>query len=182
MTWALVAGGAQCVWEDMARAEAMLGKPDILVGVKDIWMEMRVDHFCTFHADRIKKELATRRKRGLPDPSAIWTNSAVKIPPIPEIEIKYLNLRGGSSGLLGVMVALRNADKVVLCGIPMNPEMRHYHQRKHGKPWREGKLYLAHWQQHLPTLRGRVKSMSGNTKEMLGYPTREWVYGTADQN
>lgn len=180
MTWAIVLGGAQCVWEDKQRAEEMFGEPDVVVAVKDIGMVLpKVDAWVTFHADRVKRELQARRNKNLPDPAEVWTYAGVKVYNA-QLPIYYMKIKGGSSGLLGALVGIRKADKAILCGIPLDPDMRHYHDRKGGKPWREGQLYIKHWPQFMPQMKGRVKSMSGNTMRMLGYPSREWLFGDAE--
>ena len=183
MTWSLVLGGAATVYYELGRAIEQFGKPDMVVAVKDIWIEYpKVDVVCTFHIDRIPNELARRRKLGYPDPKEVWTYQGVR-PPKPALPfpVKFHKSRGGSSGLLGAFVGTIVADRAVLCGIPMDPEMPHYHNRKHGKPWKEGRLYKPHWQDAKHQLIGKVKSMSGWTKELLGTPTLQWVKdGTND--
>lgn len=175
MSWALVLGGAACVYDDLRQAEELLGEPDIVVAVKDIWVEYpRVDHVATYHLDRIPAELQKRRNLGYKDPKCIWTYRAVRHIRIP-LPCDSINMTGGSSGLLGAYVGLKVADKVVLAGIPMDPNMPHYHKRRHGRPWKDATLYTTHWRQSMPKLQGRVKSMSGWTKELLGEPTLEWL-------
>ena len=65
MTWAVVLGGAQCVYDDLARAKALLGEPDMVIAVKDIGMEYpKIDYWCSYHIDRMPRELGIRRKLG----------------------------------------------------------------------------------------------------------------------
>jgi hypothetical protein len=169
------------VYPDLELAIATFGEPDIIVGVKDIWMEYpRIDYFVTFHVDRIPRELERRRKLGYPDPKAVWTYNGVRVPKIP-IPVKMHKVRGGSSGLLGAIVGTIEADRAVLAGIPLDTNMRHYHNRKHGKPWAEGRLYKPHWEQMKPELQDKVKSMSGWTMKLLGAPTVDWVHGRTSQ-
>lgn len=177
MTWALVLGGAACVFDDMVAAIDKLGEPDVYVGVKDIAIDCPyVTHWVTYHCDRIPRELEQRRKLGHPDPVKIWTYPGVRVPRIP-IEVDRLKVRGGSSGLLGALVGCTVASKAVLAGIPLDVNMPHYHDKKRKRPWTEGRLYKPHWEKHIHLLRGRVTSMSGFTRELLGEPTKEWMLG-----
>lgn len=183
MSWALVLGGAITVHHELRNAIEAFGEPDQVVCVKDIWMTYpRCDVHVTFHIDRTPGELARRRKAGFPDPREVWTYQGVRPPkpPLP-FPVKFHKLRGGSSGLLGAMVGIEVADRAVLCGIPMDHTMRHYHDRKKGQPWKEGKLYRAAWQDEKHKLIGRVRSMSGWTMELLGKPTLAWVRDGKDE-
>lgn len=175
MTVALVMGGAKCVYDDIDNAIKMF-KPDVFVAVKDIGIEYpSVDHWVTYHPERISEELKSRRSLGWPDPTYVWTyQTAPGVLHFP-LPIQRIDLRGGSSGLLGTLVGLRYADKVVLAGIPMDPDMPHYHRRKNGKPWREALMYHKQWLERQTTFDGRVKSMSGWTKKQFGAPTLDWL-------
>lgn len=177
-TWALVIGGAGSVFQDIRAVEQLLGKPPVVVAVKDIGIAYpQVDHWCTYHADRIPKELPQRQYLMWPMPKCIWTNYGARISFECPTEIKRIKLQGGSSGLLGAVVGLVVAEKAVLAGIPMDPSMRHFNDRKKGKPWDDGRLYWKHWQECLPILKDRVRSISGRTRELLGKPTLEWKDG-----
>lgn len=180
MTWALVLGGANCVHKEAKEAIAQFGEPDQIVAVKDIGIEWpKVDHWVSYHVDRMPRELGMRAKLGLPPPGHIWTYQGVKAPTLP-IPVHYYKIRGGSSGLLGALVAIKVCDKAVLAGVPMDPTQRHYHNRKNGRAWHEAALYQEHWRGMLPNIKGKVKSMSGFTRELLGAPTKEWVHGSGN--
>lgn len=175
--YCLVLGGAACVYSDLEQAINLFGEPELVVAVKDIWIEYpKVDHVATYHLDRIPDELRRRRALGYEDPKCVWTYRTFRYPRIP-LPLETINMTGGSSGMLGAYVGLKVASKVVLAGIPLDPTMPHFHNRKHGKPWKDASLYLKHWHQSLPRMLGKVKSMSGATQEMLGEPTKEWIDG-----
>jgi hypothetical protein len=129
----------------------------------------------TYHPERLPKELAERRRLGLPDPGQIWAHQVPRKPGI-DLPIKVKTTKGGSSGLLGTEVALEFADKVVLCGIPLDPTQVHYRRPKKGG-WPPATMYRLAWQQVHSKLKHRVRSMSGWTREFLGAPTEEWLKG-----
>jgi hypothetical protein len=175
---AMVLGGAQCVHDDIKAAQELF-TADIIVAVKDIGITWpNVDYWATFHPERLPKELGERRKAGLPDPKEIWTHqiNRPKGQAALGVPIKILRIRGGSSGLLGTEGALAVADRIVLCGIPLDPGQVHYKRPRRGG-WPPAKMYRLAWNEVYPKLKDRVRSMSGWTKELLGAPTVEWLNG-----
>ncbi|MEI7635880.1 MAG: hypothetical protein WCJ37_01130 [Syntrophus sp. (in: bacteria)] len=75
--------------------------------------------------------------------------------------------RSGSSSMTGTLAAIRlGYKKIVLCGIPLTgnaPE---------GNPY---EAFRLGWEDKKDELTGKVKSLSGWTKELLGNPTWEWL-------
>jgi hypothetical protein len=73
----------------------------------------------------------------------------------------------GSSALLGVQAALRMGyRRIIICGCPLTgkgPNGATYENFRNG------------WQHRIKELEGRVRSMSGWTREFLGSPTEEWL-------
>ena len=73
----------------------------------------------------------------------------------------------GSSALLGVLGAMKEGyEKMVLCGCPLT-----------GKNTKEQpySVFRTGWLFHEKAVLGKVKSMSGWTKEILGSPDKEWL-------
>jgi hypothetical protein len=174
MAIALVLGGASNVYEDIKAALALF-TPNVIVAVKDIAITYpNVDHWVTYHPERLVKELSLRRKRGLTDPKAIWTYDANRVHPSINIPVKCTPHIGGSSGLMGMVVGCQVAGKAVLCGIPMDPKLKHFARPK-PKGWPEAKFYRQAWLKHVPAYKHRVRSMSGWTREVFGAPTAAWL-------
>lgn len=101
-----------------------------------------------------------------PDPSRnLWAGIAVDIvePYFPAAG------RSGSSAMTGTLAALRMGyERIVLCGCPLTgnaPE---------GNPY---EAFRLGWEDQKDKLIGRVKSMSGWTMELLGFPERGWLDG-----
>ncbi len=175
---AFVLGGAECVWADLASAQ-VLCKPDVIVAVNDIGVDYpgEIDHWVSFHSDFLGKWSRARAARGLPPAKTYWTGQGGPTRAAPE-GTKTVNAVGGSSGMLATFAALRSGvAKVILCGVPIDPAMRHYHEGKRGAAWKEASKYQKHWRAAEADFRGRVKSMSGWTAELLGSPTKEWLEG-----
>jgi hypothetical protein len=156
-------------------AALALFKPDIVVAVKDIGITYpHIDHWVTYHPERLPKELKMRRDRGLVDPLFIWTYDKIAIRPKLGIEFRTVPHRGGSSGFMGMVVACIVADRCVLAGIPMDPVQKHFSRPKK-KGWPEAMYYRKVWTEYHGEYKDRVRSMSGWTKEIFGAPTSEWL-------
>src|SRR5690606_41623878 len=85
----------------------------------------------------------------------------------------------GSSGLLAMIVALDalGCHRVALCGVPMDNRPHFRESRVHvpGKPWGAARTHRRAIERVLDRLRGRVRSMSGWTRDVLGEPSVEGV-------
>lgn len=83
-----------------------------------------------------------------------------------------------SSGIFAAKVALHDGfDHVVLAGIPMNADVGHFTR---GKTWAQRDCFIPGFEKSIPHLMGRVKSMSGYTRDVLGAPSVEWLAGAGD--
>jgi hypothetical protein len=173
---ALCLGSAACVYDDLAMVRALGVSQDrgwVLVAVNQIAAKWNgpVDHWATFHPEKLQQWKNQRHAAGLPPAGEYWTATRRVIP--NRMEINRVPNWGGSSGLLAARVALElGATHVVLCGIPLDYAQGHFNTP--AIPWREGGSYRRGWVEHALELT-RVKSSSGWTRELLGAPTAEWL-------
>lgn len=155
----------------------------------------RVDHWVSFHVDLFDRWAAARQQAGLPPASNFWgayfkgrrlgivrRKDGREICATQQRPLHHAPSIGGSSGFLAVQVALNKleCDRVVLAGIPMEPEGHHYAgcitpQEARMGFWEEADKYWKTWVEHAGELRGRVRSMSGRTRAEFGAPTRKWL-------
>lgn len=170
---ALALGGADCVWDDVAASEALLGEAwwDIVVACNDAgaaWPE-RLDHWVSLHPDKLEHVWKPRRE-GNQDYET-WSNLH-RGDKDPGPTDHHLENWGGSSGLFCVTVALEvGADRIVVCGMPMESQP-HFHGIN---PWEEWSSFRQAWEDHHEEMDGRVRSMSGWTRQLLGAPSPEWL-------
>ena len=127
-----------------------------------LWRALRPYYQCEgshVHTHGYRKH----NKPGIPECDYIWDIPAGK---------------GGTSSLLAVFVALGlGYERVVLCGVPMDNTGHFYDpaskiDRTFGSDfiemeWRKAEKHFA----------GRVRSVSGRTRDWLGEPSREWLKG-----
>lgn len=88
--------------------------------------------------------------------------------PYPMVDHVWEAPLTGTSSLFAtkIMLAL-GYDEVLLAGCPLDDSGRYY-----DAPWNKGcdlnPMSLKEWEEFLPIFNGRVKSMSGRTRELLG--------------
>lgn len=160
----------------------------IVVGKMGEVFPDRIDYWASFHADLFDKWAATRAANGHP-PAAHYWGAMYKGRPLGGAAtrcspISFVPSIGGSSGFLATWAALKvlAVDLVILAGVPMVAGDQHYlgaaSPKEVNVAWGEADMYWTTWEAHMPELLGRVKSMSGRTRDVLGgLPTRAWLEG-----
>jgi hypothetical protein len=163
---ALVFGRAEGVWGEIEEAKRLYAFDlTVAVGSAGVDYPGHIDCWVTYHANKFPQWVQKRETRKRPAAGALWTaRSGLRYKPTLHVN-KVDGCEGADSGLIGVVVAMRMARKVVLAGIPMDPERGQYDSP--GSYWDEGLRHRDTWLKFLPEMRGRVTSMSGWTKEIL---------------
>lgn len=185
---ALVIGGASCVWDDVLAVEKLIGErwPGIVVAVNDVLVHWprHLDHACSLHPDKLMRcdpshparwsWVEQRRRNGFSMDFTTWGQKA------NTTQRRIYPWVGGSSGLLGVTVAVEIcAPKIILCGIPMT-QTPHFQESGCHDEYAKWEAADSHWKNWmlpsvLERMGGRVRSMSGRTKGLLGAPTAKWL-------
>ena len=169
-----VVGSARCVWDDLAELGDFKGHR---MAVKQMGLYLRggFEHWAGFHGERfqwwvplagyrIDGDLNTSPRKWKPTRRAM-THSDEKNPEVQQVW-PMSQARSGTSGLFAAKVAvLLGYDPVILCGIPMDGSGRFY-----DRPGFIGNTIdgLEEWERCAPIFDGRVRSMSGHTRELLG--------------
>lgn len=184
MTNCLVLGGANNVFTDYERA-LQIGEFQGVVTINDFTTEWKgpITAAVSLHGDKWPIWLRTRKNKGLSLPERVYAHADIAKSVArhdPQVITHYFHhlypeqKESGSSGLFATMIALEDLgfDKVVLCGVPMTAEARHYFKEQ---PWGGAANNRRGWIQAKQHLVDRVRSMSGWTAEILGKPTVEWL-------
>lgn len=176
MTTALILGRSKDVFKE-ADAALALGKIDFTIATGPIAVDYRdVDYWLWFHAELFPDYAQRRANKGYPPVKEYWSVLYKgRGRQAPGLDVKYFDWQyGGSSGLVAVGLALqkKEADRVILAGIPMTVEGGRYDD---DKQWPEALNHRVGWWNTLYLTKGKVKSFSGWTKELLGEPTVEWM-------
>lgn len=185
---ALIVGRSRGAMSDVLLAN-QLGRFDavIVVGKMSEAYPGHIDYLVSFHTGLMDKWVAARTARGLPPPARYWGaffkgirlgEKTTRCAPI-----EFVRCVGGSSGFLAVCGALDllGAERVVLAGVPMDAEASHFAgaatEQEAAGVWDEADKYWPTWLEYEAKLRGRVRSMSGRTRDLLGAPDEEWLNG-----
>lgn len=186
---AMILGGAQCVWEDVAELEATVGVwDDLVIAVNDVGVHWtrRLDHWVSLHPEKLTSRdkdhprrwpwVRQRETAGHPGGATTWGRPTKR----KFVDRTVRGWTGGASGLLALGVAAElGCTHVVLCGVPMDrrPHFSESGVHVQGRPWRPVDSHWKKWTNKEALLRGWVTSMSGRTREMLGAPTIAWLEG-----
>lgn len=165
---ALVVGGAACLWDDLRSLGPWTG---IVVAVNDSIAHYphRIDHAATLHPEKLAGWTEGRARRG---GNLDFTSWSRRNPELVDRTIKGWS--SGSSGLLAVGVAFAaGAERVVLAGVPLTSEPHYFD----AAAWEAFHLYRDAWERRAEALRGRVYSLSGWTRDLLGSPP--WLQSEA---
>jgi hypothetical protein len=128
----------------------------------------------SLHPDRFHKEVLERRKKGYPDAAELVGHEGSPTTGIIKVPYRFEGQRNsGSSGLFAVKRAFElGFDKVVLCGVPIDQSAG---KLDYGQRWLGSMTFRKGFEEALPHLKDRVRSMSGWTRGLLGPPSAEWL-------
>jgi hypothetical protein len=180
---ALVLGGAATVWSD-ARAAMEMGEFHGAVACNDAsaaWPG-ELDAAVSLHAEKFGVWMERRARSGFAPPAQVIGHdtartSVLRMPACVTGYTSHLfegQKETGSSGLFALKVALIDLgfDRAVLCGVPMNEVSAHFFDEA---PWGGALSHRRGWHEALTVIKGRARSMSGWTKDLLGPPDAAWL-------
>ena len=167
----LVMGGGRTVWEDYAKVRPWKGE---IMAVNDVGAVLhdRIRHWVTLHAEYMQG-WRTYREKHLYGQGVPATTHGYKGEPGIDCIWRVGNL-GGTSGLFGCFIGLMlGYTEIVLAGVPMTNDGHFF-----DPPWYrsdfEDKAISFVWREARENIfKGRVTSLSGNTRDWLGEP--KWL-------
>lgn len=173
MNFLIAIGGASCAWDDYEQAKELC--PDADIGaVNEAARDFpgRLSLFVTLHAEKLGAWQRQRECKGL---NTDYTACSNKGHFDARIDFVTNEVWSGSSGLFLCQVAAIKFryTRIICCGIPID-ERPHYFDKKE---WSGVSRYRRGWIEAMqqPELKGKVRSMSGWTRELTGEPTTEWL-------
>lgn len=166
-----VGGGLyETAWDDFAKVRPWKG--EIMV-VNDVGMHLhdRVRHWVTLHAEYMPGWMAYRKGHlyGSGDSPMTHGHKAK-----PGIEVLWeMDQLGGTSGLFACFLGmLLGYDEIVLAGVPMTGSGHYFDPPWYGSNFADKPTQLVWKWAALNVFEGRVKSLSGWTRDLLGAPVR----------
>ena len=173
----LILGIAPCLEEDLAKI--LLGREgefDCMAVGLDCSDRVLFDiqHACTYHTEEFEQFKLRRQKIG---GNLDYQTHSHKQPVGKNWKVDYIwplvapSPLSGSSAFLGCQAAVGiGYKKVILCGCPMQGKNLLNEKTQAYDAFQQG------WIKFAPKMFGeKVKSMSGFTMSLLGYPTEEWL-------
>lgn len=185
MSLALVLGGAASVWTD-TEAALSLTEFDAVIACNEaaaVWPG-RLDAAVSLHAQKFGPWMNRRAELGYPPALRILGHNGSDAQRLPACVTGLTDYRfagqrnSGSSGLFALKVALIDLgiDRAIVCGIPMGEDGCHFFD---ARPWRGATSHRRGWNQALPLIRDRARSMGGWTQSLLGAPDGDWIEGAS---
>jgi hypothetical protein len=182
MRRALVIGCSVNVWADVEDAQA-LGTYEAVYCVKLAGVHWKGGRFvwATLHPEFMDQYEAERKAHGRHAEYEIVAPLANEVGMhgskgniARRISYRYPGMNSSaSSGLYAAKVALDDGcDRVVLAGVPMQQDANHFTR---GKPWLQVNAFTNGFERSVPHMQGKVRSMSGLTRDVLGRPTSDWL-------
>lgn len=176
---ALILGRAVTVWDEI-KAAKQLADFDVVIAINRMGRDYQepFQHWVSYHPDFFV-QWTRERKTPLPEGLMYWSGvhkgQKLGSPKFIKQPVQYCKFSGGSSGLLACKVALDGLglDRVVLAGCPMENTARYDDKTA----WREADSYINAWIEEKAWMAGRVRSMSGRTRKLLGAPDVDWLAG-----
>jgi hypothetical protein len=185
---ALVIGCSADVWAEVAAAQA-LGTFDAIYCAKMAGVHWKGGRFtwCGLHPEWQELYSGNRQDLGLhrdyetvapPDSELGTAGKGSKID--RRVSYRWPGMdASASSGGYAAKVALHDGfNRVVLAGVPMDVGAAHFTR---GKPWLQRDSFTIGFQKSVPFFAGRVRSMSGWSKQLLGEPDPAWLNGEMPQ-
>jgi hypothetical protein len=161
----VILGGASCVWDDYAALKPRIGKHHLIaVNLAGVTAPDPLLAWVSLHPECLGDW--QRQRKGHPARYVVTHRRHHDQGPVRTV---VLEKWGGSSGLYAVQVArdLFNFQKIVLCGVPIDPHQGHING---ASDWLHGHHFQKKWTRAIPEIAPFVRSMSGHTKDVLGFP------------
>lgn len=179
--WAVVLGGAACIWKDVQEWEKIYGQAwdGLVIASNDIgchWPKM-LDHWISLHPEKFKVWCPIRTKQGFPSGYTTWGRRKNEL-----VHNPITAWAGGSTGLLAAQLAYQlGCQRIVLCGVPMTPTPHFLESTEfpnNRASWTAAAGHWKAWEKTVARFEDRLRSMSGRTRELVGFPSREWIFTT----
>ena len=168
----LITGSAPCVADDIFSALFIATKSNnsyrdidfMAIGLSSVDKHIRhIKYMATYHPAEIPE--IKKRREAVGGNIDYLVISHEKKPGVDILE-PFIPPTGSSSHL-GALAAIRlGYKKIILCGCPLEGNTSNGN---------DAKVFRDGWTAKIDIVKDEVRSMSGWTKELLGYPTLEWL-------
>lgn len=161
-------GGARGLWDELEEAQRLFPDADVgavnqagadYAGHLTLWVTLHPEKFGDWQQWRARRLLNTS-----------YTAVSHKLAAGARIDLKKAQVFSGCSGLYLCQVAAINFgyDRIIVCGMPLTEDPHYFDETA----WQDARRYRRGWREasQQPELKGKIRSMSGWTRELLGGP------------
>lgn len=167
----VVLGSAPCLFDDFRNLNAINSDHWDIMAVNDAGSIFggHIDYLVSQHWEKMKIFFENRLRAG--GDMGFITISPKLFDKYTEISVP-IEVSNGSSALYAAILGLKlGYTTVVLCGVPLTGALGEYYgvmENLHNNRHKSYSVFHDTWARIAPAFRGRVYSMSGKTKEILG--------------
>ena len=174
----IVLGCGRNVWQELKELkELMHGLKFSVMCINDIAFQLIGDfsHAVSLHPEFLPAVRVLRPTRSL---GHFYTHSE-KAKPGVDMVWNIPNV-GGTSSMFGCKIAvLMGYEKIIMCGVPLD-KLGHYYDpadqdNQNNYDGKENDIVWIEFRQTGYTSKKRIRSMSGRTRKIFGFPTKEWL-------
>lgn len=174
----MICGSGRCLWDDVRRFQSDVPCDVMAVNHAGMYLPVQFHHWVSVHGEIFQWMTPLRANGhyfvGNPRDQKVrplrhgWMTHSIKQWPGVDHVWEMRDIGTGSSGLFACKVAMAlGYKKIVLCGVPLDNSGHFYDPPSEETHYSDSVKY---WEEFLPSMRGRVFSMSGFTRELLGEP------------
>lgn len=168
----LIMGGGRCLWDDLARIDAAWSGQRLAVNDIAGHYHGTIEHAATLHPEYMPGWLAYRDGHNYGNRGHVYTHSDKARPGI-QFAWSGLDTVGGTSGLFACLIALlMGYERIVLAGVPMDNGGHYFDPPGMASPHPlDDRPNTLAWEWARDNVfEGRVRSLAGNTRFLLGEP------------
>lgn len=172
-------GGAGCAWDDLKEAQTLCPSADVgAVNEAGRDYSGHLSLWCSLHAEKMGNWQRQRERKGLNTDYIACSNKAHFD---ARVDLLTNEVWSGSSGLFLCQVAVIKFGytHVICCGIPIDERPHYFDKKEWGGVSRYRRGWIEAMQQ--PELKGKVRSMSGWTRELCGFPDHAFLSAVPTQ-
>lgn len=161
----LVCGSARCLWDDLARVPHGQGYDVMAINFAGLFLPRRLNHWVSLHGvlfDSLRGGRAYMQ-RHLDKRAPPYITHALN--PRTTVDHVWRDTIGQDSGLYGVRIALMlGYEEVLLAGMPVDGTGHFYEDPRVAHIGFESR---PQWERFAKVFAGRVRSLSGWTRELF---------------
>jgi hypothetical protein len=179
----LILGGGKGLWEDYFAAREVMPSSHIMC-VNDIAAQFKaekIQHAVSLHHRLLPAVCIMRKEKGMLEKVCRHSSSRGAREDSADVYWCMQN-GGGTSGLFATKIAIAMGSKhIILCGLPIDSSGHYFDpptpEDNRTTKFAENHSSFAEWRDMKKSklVMSRVRSMSGNTGNLFGKPTKEWV-------